>query len=36
MYVRDTKGMLDVLFYMVMEIYDTGHVFSYQHQLNSN
>jgi len=36
MYVRDTKGMLDVLFYMVMEISDTGYVFSYQYQLNSN
>jgi len=34
--VRDTKGMLDVLLYMVLETSDTGHVYSYQHQLNSN
>ena len=34
--VRDTKGMLDVLSYMVLETSDTSHVYSYQHQLNSN
>ena len=27
--VRDTKGMLDVLSYMVLETSDTGHVYSY-------
>jgi len=34
--VRDTKGMLDVLLYMIVKTSDTGHVYSYQHQLNSN
>ena len=35
-YVCDTKGMLDVLLYMVLETSDTGHVCIYQYQLNSN
>ena len=34
--VCDTKGMLDVLLYMVLGTSDTGHVCIYQHQLNSN
>ena len=31
--VRDTKGMLDVLLYMIVKTSDTGHVYSYQHKI---
>ena len=34
--VCDTKGMLDVLLYMVMETSDTGYMCTYQYQLNDN
>ena len=34
--VRDIKGMLDVSLCMVLKTSDTGHVYSYQQQLNSN
>jgi len=34
--VCDTKGMLDVLLYMVMETSDTGYMCTYQYQLNNS
>ena len=34
--VCDTKGMLDVFVYMVLETSDTGHVCTYQYQLNNS
>ena len=34
--VWDTRGMLDVLLYMVMETSDTGYMYTYQYQLNNS